>query len=524
MLNLLKLCEEEKDMSTSDQIAITDVLIIGAGISGISAAYHLKKYRPNTTFTMLEGRDEIGGTWSLFRYPGIRSDSDMQSFGFGFKPWTNKRVFGSAQMICDYLQETITENDIQSHIRFGHYMTSAEFSSDEGLWTVKVKCKDQKGLTTFRSRFLLMSTGYYDYNAGYTPEFKGTEEFQGQIIHPQHWPENLNYAGKKVVVIGSGATAVTLIPAMAQEVGHITMLQRSPSYVMAAPSTDSIANTLNRVLSPQHAFDIIRRKNITLTRGVFKLSRRFPKIMRRFLISDVQRNLPKDFDVQTHFSPKYNPWDERLCVVPDGDMFKAISSGKASVVTDHIERFTKEGILLKSGKTLEADIIVTATGLNAVVFSKTQLTVDGKKINYPDTTIFKSMMLSDIPNFAFAFGYTNLSWTLKIDLVWKHFCRLLDYMDENKYGTFTPVMSNKNMKRVPFVDLNSGYIQRSIAQFPMAGTEGPWIVKQDYKFDLERLQKGAVSDKELCFTNIKPKKKPSIVTSETMPEQIKSQA
>lgn len=524
MLNLLKLSEEEKDMSTSDQIAITDVLIIGAGISGISAAYHLKKYRPNTTFTLLEGRDEIGGTWSLFRYPGIRSDSDMQSFAFGFKPWTNKRVFGSAQMICNYLKETITENDIESHIRFGHYMTSAEFSSSEGLWTVKVKRKDQKALTTFRSRFILMSTGYYDYDNGYTPEFKGAEEFQGLIIHPQHWPENLDYSGKKVVVIGSGATAVTLIPAMADKVGHITMLQRSPSYVMAAPSTDAIANTLNGILSPQRAFDLIRRKNIALTRGVYNLSRRFPKLMRRFLISDVQRNLPKDFDVATHFSPKYNPWDERLCVVPDGDMFKAISAGKASVVTDHIERFSKEGILLKSGKTLEADIIVTATGLNAVAFSKTQLIVDGKKIAYPETTIFKSMMLSDIPNFAFAFGYTNLAWTLKVDLVWKHFCRLLDYMDENKYATFTPVISDKSMKRIPFVDLNSGYIQRSIAQFPMAGTQGPWIVKQDYKFDVERLRKGPVFDKELSFNQIKQKKKPSVVTTETMPEQIKIQA
>lgn len=524
MLNLLKLCKEEKDMSTSDQNTITDVLIIGAGISGISAAYHLKKYRPNTTFTMLEGRDEIGGTWSLFRYPGIRSDSDMQSFAFGFKPWTNKKVFGSAQMICDYLKETITENDIESHIRFGHYMTSAEFSSQEGVWTVKVKRKDQKSLTTFRSRFLLMGNGYYDYNAGYTPEFKGTEEFQGQIIHPQQWPENLNYFGKKVVVIGSGATAVTIIPAMAQDVEHITILQRSPSYVMAAPSTDSIANALNRVFSPQRAFGLIRRKNIALTRGVYSLSRRFPKLMRRFLISDVQRNLPKDFDVATHFSPKYNPWDERLCVVPDGDMFKAISAGKASVVTDHIERFTKDGILLKSGKTLEADIIVTATGLNAVAFSKTQLIVDGKKINYPETTIFKSMMLSDVPNFAFAFGYTNLAWTLKVDLVWKHFCRLLDYMDENKYGTFTPVISDKNMKRIPFVDLNSGYIQRSIAQFPMAGTQGPWIVKQDYKFDVERLHKGSVFDKELLFSNPQIKKKLHVITEEPLTAQIKIQA
>ncbi|WP_111828308.1 flavin-containing monooxygenase [Acinetobacter colistiniresistens] len=500
-----------------------ETLIIGAGIAGISAAYHLKKNRPNSSFLILEGREQIGGIWSFFRYPGIRSDSDMQSFAFGFKPWTQNKTFGSAQMICDYLQETITENGIDKHIQFGSYVTSAEFSSDEGLWTVKVKQKDQKNLVTLRSRFLLMGTGYYDYNNGYTPEFKGIEEFKGQIVHPQHWPKNLNYSGKKVVVIGSGATAVTLIPAMANDVGHITMLQRSPSYVIAMPSVDPIAVALNKVLSPQRAYEIIRKKNIALSRGVFNLSRRFPDVMRRLLIADVRRRLPKGFDVDTHFSPKYNPWDERLCVVPDGDMFKAISAGKASVVTDHIERFTKEGILLKSGKVLEADIIITATGLNMLAFSKIQLTVDGKNINYPDTTIYKSMMLSDIPNFAFAFGYTNIAWTLKVDLVWKHFCHMLDYMDENKYGTFTPVIHNKDMKRVPFVDLSPGYVQRGLAQFPMAGTEGNWTLQHDYKFDLERLTNDSVVDKALQFTDIRPKKKLTVVT-ESSSEQLKIKA
>ncbi|MGN5765184.1 flavin-containing monooxygenase [Acinetobacter calcoaceticus] len=500
-------------MSSSDQTAITDVLIIGAGIAGISAAYHLKKFRPHSTFKLLEGREEIGGTWSLFRYPGIRSDSDMQSFAFGFKPWKNKRTFGSARMICDYLQETISENEIKPHICLGHYVTSAEFSSTEGIWIVKVKQKNQENISTFRSKFLIMSTGYYDYNSGYTPDFKGVEEFEGQIIHPQHWPENLNYKNKKVIVIGSGATAVTLMPAMAKDVEHITMLQRSPSYVMAVPSEDPIANTLNKILPSQRAFDLIRRKNITLTRAVYKLSRQFPGFMRQLLIGDVRRKLPKEFDVSTHFSPKYNPWDERLCVVPDGDMFKAISSGKASVVTDHIEQFTKEGILLKSGKLLKADIIITATGLNAIPFSRIQMSVDNKAINYPDTTIYKSMMLSDVPNFAFAFGYTNLAWTLKIDLIWKHFCRLLNYMDENKFEIFTPVISNKNMKRIPFVDMNSGYIQRSISLFPKAGTEGPWTLQQDYEFDIKRLEKGPVFDKELHFSHVSPKKKLTVVAS-----------
>lgn len=523
MLDLMEFSKEEKYMNTADQTVMTDILIIGAGIAGISAAYHLKKYRPDSTFTVLEGRDDIGGTWSLFRYPGIRSDSDMQSFAFGFKPWTNKKTFGSAQMICDYLKETITENGIDQHIKFAHSVVSAEFSSDDGIWTVKVKQKDQKGLTTLRSRFLLMGTGYYNYNSGYTPEFKGTEEFKGQIIHPQHWPENLDYTGKKVVVIGSGATAVTLIPAMAADVKHITMLQRSPSYVMDAPSIDTMAVALNKVLSPELAYKIIRRKNIVLTLGVFKLSKRWPSLMRRFLISDVRRKLPKDFDVDTHFSPKYNPWDERLCVVPDGDLFKAISSGKASVETDHIDCFTKEGILLKSGKILEADIIITATGLNVLPFSQIQLSVDGKKIAYPDTTIFKSMMLSDIPNFAFAFGYTNLAWTLKVDLVWRHFCKLLDYMDKNQYKTFKPVIQNKKMERIPFVNLNSGYIQRGLAQFPMAGTEGPWVMQQNYNFDLERLDKGSVIDKELQFSNPLLKKKLTVITS-TSSEKVETLA
>lgn len=500
-----------------------EVLIIGAGISGISAAYHLKKYRPKSTFTILEARETFGGTWSQFKYPGIRSDSDMPSFGFGFKPWTHKKAIAQADVICDYLQETIQENDIAKHINYGYQVNKAEFSSDEQLWTITAENLAAKELVTFKARFLLLNTGYYDYQKGFTPEFKGTETFKGQIIHPQHWPENFDYSNKNVVVIGSGATAVTLIPSMAGTAKHVTMLQRSPTYMVSFPSVDPIAGALNKLLGYERAYPIIRKKNISLNRGLYKACRNYPKLMKKILLADVRRRLPKGFDVETHFTPKYNPWDERLCLVPDGDMFKAISEGKASVVTDRIQQFTEKGILLESGKTLEADVIVTATGLNMLAFSRIQLSVDGQNIQYPETTIFKSMMLSDIPNLAFAFGYTNIAWTLKVDLVWEHFCRLLDYMDENGYGIFIPVIQNKNMKRVPFIDLSPGYIQRGLAQFPKAGTEGPWTLQHAYEHDFERLRNGPVNDRELLFTKMLSKKKLSLV-DESSVKRIKSPA
>lgn len=510
-------------MSTVDQPSNFDVLIIGAGISGLSAAYHLKKYRPNTTFTILEARETFGGTWSQFKYPGIRSDSDMPSFGFGFKPWTHQKAIAQASVICDYLQETIQENDIAKHINYGYQVNKAEFSSDEQLWTITAENIAEKALMTFKARFLLLNTGYYDYQKGFTPEFAGAETFKGKIIHPQHWPENFDYSNKNVVVIGSGATAVTLIPSMAGKAKHVTMLQRSPTYMVSFPSVDPIAGMLNKLLGYEKAYSIIRKKNISLNRGLYKACRNYPKFMKKLLIGDVRRRLPKGFDVETHFTPKYNPWDERLCLVPDGDMFKAISDGKASVVTDRIQRFTEHGILLESGKTLEADVIVTATGLNMLAFSRIQLSVDGQDILYPETTIFKSMMLSDVPNLAFAFGYTNIAWTLKVDLVWEHFCRVLDHMEENGYGTFKPTIQNKNMKRVPFIDLSPGYVQRGLAQFPMAGTEGPWTLQHAYENDFERLRNGPVSDHELHFSNMSSKKKLSVVNKPPV-KQFKARA
>lgn len=510
-------------MSTSDQIASFDVLIIGAGISGISAAYHLKKNRPNDTFAILEGRNAIGGTWSQFKYPGIRSDSDMPSFGFGFKPWTHKKAIAQASVICDYLQETIQENDISKHICFGYHVNQAEFSSEEQLWTITAVKLEDKSIVSFKARFLLLNTGYYDYQEGFSPKFEGTEKFKGQIIHPQHWPENLDYSNKKVVVIGSGATAVTLLPSMAGKAQHVTMLQRSPTYMVSFPAVDPIACMLNKLLGYEKAYPIIRKKNIALNRALYKACRNYPQVMKKLLLADVRRRLPKGYDVDTHFTPRYNPWDERLCLVPDGDLFKSISEGKASVVTDRIKQFTQDGILLESGKNLDADIIVTATGLNMLAFSRIQLSVDGKEVQYPDTTIFKSMMLSDIPNLAFAFGYTNIAWTLKVDLAWEHFCRLLDYMDANGYSIFKPVVHNPAMKRVPFIDLSPGYVQRGLAQFPMAGTEGPWTLQHAYEHDFERLRNGPVFDKELQFTNIAQKNKLTVV-KDTCAKPLKAQA
>jgi cation diffusion facilitator CzcD-associated flavoprotein CzcO len=481
-----------------------DVLIIGAGISGIGAACQLTKRAPGRSFAILEGRDSIGGTWDLFRYPGIRSDSDLQTFGFGFKPWTNRRSIAHAHSILDYLREAVSEHGLEQHIRFGHRVISAEFCSSTGLWTVTARRTETGETVQLHARFLFSGTGYYDYEAGYTPQFAGVEEFGGQLVHPQLWPEDLDYSGKRVVVIGSGATAVTLIPAMAGQAAHVTMLQRSPSYVLSQPAEDLIANTLNRVLGPRQAYPINRWKNILRQRAIFTLCQRYPRLMRRVLLAGVRRRLPDGYDVDTHFNPHYDPWDQRLCLVPDGDLFAAISSGRASVVTDHIDRFTPTGIRLRSGDELEADIVVTATGLNLLPFGGIELSVDGRPVDLPEATIYKSMMLSGVPNFAFAFGYTNSSWTLKVDLVCEHFCRLLDHMDAHGYVRVVPVLDDPSMERLPLLDLGSGYVRRAVGRFPQAGTKGPWTAAMAYEKDAARLRKGPVEDPELFFTPGRP--------------------
>ncbi|MGW4121342.1 flavin-containing monooxygenase [Nocardia sp. NPDC004711] len=482
-----------------------DVLVIGAGISGIDAAYHLATRRPGTSFAVLEASDSIGGTWSLFRYPGLRSDSDMPTYGYGFKPWTHRKSIADGHLILDYLRETITENGLSEHIRFGHRVLDAQFSSATGRWTVLVEHIGSAEQVRFTARFLFLGTGMYDHRAGYTPDFAGLDEFEGRVVHPQHWPADLDHAGKRVVVIGSGATAVTLIPAMAGSAAHVTMLQRSPSYVMSLPGVDVIAGALNRVLGAERAATLIRRKNIMITRGIYKACKRAPRSARRLLIAMVRRQLPAHFDVDTHFTPRYNPWEQRLCVVPDGDLFKALSSGRASVVTDRIERFTQTGILLESGQQLSADIIVTATGFNLSPFGRIRFEVDGRPVDLPRTTVYKSMMLSEVPNLAFVVGYTNISWTLKADLVCEHFCRLLDHMDANGFHTVTPAAADPAMERVPLVDdLHSGYVQRGIAGFPQAGTRGPWTVEMAYEKDAERLRESPVHDTALRFTFAAP--------------------
>ena len=475
-----------------------DVLIVGAGISGIGAAYHLATKRPGTTFAVLEGRQAIGGTWDLFKYPGLRSDSDLHSFGFSFKPWTDEKAIASADLILDYLGETVRENGLDQHIRFGHRVLSAAFSTATGRWTVAAQRTDTGEEVELTARFLFSGTGYYNYAAGYTPEFEGVDSFRGQVVHPQHWPEDLDYSGKKVVVIGSGATAVTLIPAMAETAGHVTMLQRSPSYVLSLPSKDVIANTLNRVLGPERGYAITRRKNIFIQRAIYKATRRWPKLVRRALMADVRRRLPRDFDVDTHFNPSYDPWDQRLCMVPDGDLFKTISRGDADVVTDRIVRFTPAGLLLESGRELEADVVVTATGLNLLPLGGIDLVVDDGPIELSETTTYKSMMLSDVPNFVFAIGYTNLAWTLKVDLVCEHFCRLLNRMEADGHEIAVPRCDGA-MERRPLLDLSSGYVARAIDRFPRAGTRGPWTAEMAYENDVERLRLGAVTDPELHF-------------------------
>lgn len=490
-------------MATSTQSTDTDfdVVVIGAGISGIGAAYHLKTRRPATSFVVLDGATAIGGTWNLFKYPGIRSDSDMPSFGFGFKPWTHKLSIADARYILDYLNEAVDENGIRPHIRFATRVVGANFDSRTGRWTIDTRGADGQTIT-YTAKFVYSGTGYYNYEAGYTPEFPGIETFGGQVVHPQHWPEDLDYSGKKVVVIGSGATAVTLIPAMTGIASHVTMLQRSPSYVFSLPAEDAIANTLNKLIGPDRAYPIIRRKNIALNRGVFKASKRAPKLMRKLLIADVKRRLPKGYDVDTHFTPTYNPWDQRLCMVPNGDLFKAISSGGASVVTDHIESFTETGIALKSGQHIEADIVVTATGLDMLPLGGIDLSVDGAVVDLADTVVYKSMMLSGVPNFVFAIGYTNIAWTLKVDLVCEHMIRLLDHMDAHGRETVTPVLSDTAMERAPLLDLSSGYVQRKIAAFPKAGTSGSWTVKMAYEDDVARLRHGPVADPALTFDSV----------------------
>ena len=477
-----------------------DVVVVGAGLSGICAGYHLQTRCPGKTYTILEGRTEIGGTWDLFRYPGIRSDSDMFTMGFSFRSWKEAKAIADGPSILKYLHDTARENGIDRQIRFQHRVNSASWSSEDSLWTIDAVVGPEKRPARYTCRFLYFCSGYYDYASGYTPPFAGSENFQGRIVHPQHWPQDLDYRGKRVVVIGSGATAVTLVPAMAGKAAHVTMLQRSPSYVASLPAEDRIAKLIRWILPEATAHRTVRWKNILLGMYFYQLCRRTPGLAKRLLRRHIARELPPDFDIETHFTPRYNPWDQRVCVVPDADLFQAIKSGQVTVVTDHIANFTTQGILLKSGTELPADIIVTATGLKMLACGGIRIFVDGEPLEPGGLLSYKGLMLGNVPNSAACVGYTNASWTLRADLSSKYVCRLINYMDRHGYKQCVPRNDGMHAGSQPLLGLTSGYVQRGVDLFPKQGTKAPWIFRQNYLYDVLALKFGRVNDGTLQFS------------------------
>jgi monooxygenase len=489
-----------------------DVLVVGAGISGIGAAYHLQTKSPGRTFAILEGRGDIGGTWDLFRYPGVRSDSDMHTLGYSFKPWVADKAIADGPSIMAYLRETVVENGIADKIRFHHLVERAEWSTEEARWTVHARRTsagddadgDPGEIVTLTCGYLFMCSGYYSYKRGYLPDFEGRERFQGRIVHPQEWPEDLDYAGKRVVVIGSGATAMTIVPAMAPDVEHVTMLQRSPTYVVARPDVDAIANTLRKLLPDSIAYKVTRKKNVTLQQLMYKKTRDDPEKVKELLLGEVRTALGPDYDVEAHFTPSYNPWDQRLCLIPNSDLFDAINSGKASVVTDTIRTFTETGIELDSGATLDADIIVTATGLRLVTLGEAELVVDGRPVDFSKTWTYKGFAYSDVPNLATSFGYINASWTLRADLICEYVCRLLNHMEEVGAVQCTPRLreSDHDMPELDWIqDFSSGYMQRAMPMFPKQGDREPWTNPQRYSIDKKRFLKAPVDDGVMQFTS-----------------------
>ena len=470
-----------------------DVLVVGAGISGICAGFHLQDKCPGKSYAILEARGAIGGTWDLFRYPGIRSDSDMYTLGFRFRPWPDPKTIADGPDIRRYVRETAAMYGIDDHIRFHRKVVSAAWSGDDARWTVEVENTETGAAETMTCNFLMLCGGYYDYDNPYEPEFPGADRFQGEIVHPQKWTDDVDYDGKRVVVIGSGATAVTLVPAMAERAAHVTMLQRSPSYVVSLPGEDPLARGLRRFLPPRIVYPVVRWKNVFLTMLSFQLSRRRPRVMKAILRRGAERQLPPGYPVDPHFRPTYNPWDQRLCLVPDGDLFEAICSERASIVTDRIETFTENGIRLVSGDELEADLIVTATGLNMVPMGGLDMTVDGEPVHLPDHLTYKGLMLDDVPNMAFTVGYTNASWTLKCELSCEYVCRLLNHMDEHGYAVAVP-RREPDVEPEPLIDFTSGYVQRAIHTFPKQGTRRPWRLYQNYALDRAMLKLGDVDD------------------------------
>ncbi|HTG93033.1 MAG TPA: NAD(P)/FAD-dependent oxidoreductase [Pyrinomonadaceae bacterium] len=517
-----------------------DVIIVGAGLSGIGAACHLTTHCPEKSFAILEGRDVSGGTWDLFRYPGVRSDSDMYTLGYRFRPWRDPKAIADGPSILNYIRDTAIEYGVDKAIRYSHRVRGASWSSSEARWTVEVETggngekgtgrhgdagtgkdgdagmgrhgdagtgrdgderwQDGSEIGDLRSEtrqltcnFLFLCTGYYDYENGYTPEWRGVEKFRGTLVHPQKWPDDLDYANKRIVVIGSGATAITLVPALAERAAHVTMLQRSPSYIVMRPSEDIVANAFRRCLPDRAAYLLTRWKNVLLTTFFYNLARKRPKVFKRMVAKGVRRHLGNGYDSK-HFTPPYNPWDQRLCIAPDADFFRSIRDGRVSVVTDHIETFTEDGLLLKSGQQLDADIIVTATGLQLKLISGMQLVVDGRPVNLSKTLVYKGMMFSDVPNLAFAIGYTNASWTLKCDLTSEYVCRVLNHMDHHGYEVCTPRLNDPDIKEEPVIDFNSGYVLRALPMLPSQGSKMPWRLHQNYMKDLRMLRYGRVDD------------------------------
>jgi monooxygenase len=478
-----------------------DVLIVGGGLSGIGAACSLQRNCPAKTYAILEARATTGGTWDLFRYPGIRSDSDMFTLGYSFRPWVEGKAIADGHSILKYINDTARDFGVDKNIRFNHAVKRASWSSREARWSVEAETGPGQQTARFTCNFLFLCSGYYSYLGGYTPVFPGIENFAGPVIHPQQWPDDLAYADKRVVVIGSGATAVTLVPAMAKTAAQVTMLQRSPTYVVSRPEQDKLANFLRRHLPSQLAYNLVRWRNILFGIYIYRLSRRSPERIKKWIASGVRKALGPDYDVDTHFTPRYNPWDQRMCLVPDGDLFVAINQGKAAVVTDEIDAITPTGVKLRSGRELPADIIVTATGLNLVAFGDIQLTVDGRDINPAKTLNYKGTMYGGIPNLASTFGYTNASWTLKSELTCDYICRVLNHMDKGGYQVCVPQNDDPTIQEEPWLNLSSGYISRVSDKLPKQGSKTPWKLHQNYVRDIISLKFGSVDDGVLKYLN-----------------------
>lgn len=481
---------------------LLDVLIIGAGLSGIGAAYHLQKERPGSRYLILEARADLGGTWDLFRYPGIRSDSDLFTFAYDFKPWRSDQAIADGPSIKAYLKETAEENGIDRHIRYRHRVQRIDWSDEAQCWTVQAYDEASDATVELKTRWIFSASGYYRYDQGFTPDFPGVADFRGRLIHPQHWPEDYDWSGQRIVIVGSGATAVTLLPALADKAAHVTMLQRTPTYILPVPAQDPVARRLRPLFGDRIAYRVTRWVNINKQRLLYVLAQRYPNFTRGLIRKLNLKYLPEGYPVDVHFNPPYNPWDQRLCAVPGGDLYRAIGEGKASVVTAQIERFDAEGIRLRNGEHLAADTIITATGLNLLPFGGIEVAVNGRPVDLHQTVAFKGLMLSGIPNLVFAIGYTASSWTLKVGLVCEHFCRLLEYMDEHGYGACTPQPA-EDMSLRPLLDFGAGYVKRSLHLLPLQGDRFPWVMGWNYYADAKMFRHGTVAHRDLQFEPVK---------------------